>query len=55
MMRPEGYRKTIRLMELADRFGIPIISFIDTPGAYPVLEQRREVKQRPLQNQLSAV
>ena len=35
MMRPEGYRKTIRLMELADRFSIPIISFIDTPGAYP--------------------
>ena len=35
MMRPEGYRKTIRLMELAERFSIPIISFIDTPGAYP--------------------
>ncbi len=35
MMRPEGYRKTIRLMELADRFKIPIVSFIDTPGAYP--------------------
>ena len=35
MMRPEGYRKTIRLMELANKFGIPIISFIDTPGAYP--------------------
>ena len=35
MMRPEGYRKTIRLMELADRFNIPIVSFIDTPGAYP--------------------
>ena len=35
MMRPEGYRKTIRLMELADRFKIPVISFIDTPGAYP--------------------
>jgi len=35
MMRPEGYRKTIRLMELADRYKIPIISFIDTPGAYP--------------------
>ena len=35
MMRPEGYRKTIRLMLLADRFNIPIISFIDTPGAYP--------------------
>ena len=35
MMRPEGYRKTIRLMELADRYKIPIITFIDTPGAYP--------------------
>jgi acetyl-CoA carboxylase carboxyl transferase subunit alpha len=35
MMRPEGYRKTIRLMRLANRFNIPIISFIDTPGAYP--------------------
>ena len=35
MMRPEGYRKTIRLMKLADRFKIPIILFVDTPGAYP--------------------
>ena len=35
MMRPEGYRKTIRLMKLADKFDIPIVSFIDTPGAYP--------------------
>ena len=35
MMRPEGYRKTIRLMKLADKFNIPIISFIDTPGAFP--------------------
>ena len=35
MMRPEGYRKTIRLMRLADKFRIPIVSFIDTPGAYP--------------------
>ena len=35
MMRPEGYRKTVRLMKLADKFNIPIISFIDTPGAYP--------------------
>ena len=42
MMRPEGYRKCIRLMKLADRFKIPVISFIDTPGAYPGLgaEQR---------------
>ena len=35
MMRPEGYRKTIRLMNLANKFNIPVISFIDTPGAYP--------------------
>ncbi len=35
MMRPEGYRKTIRLMRVADKFNIPIIIFIDTPGAYP--------------------
>ena len=35
MMRPEGYRKTIRLMEMANKFKIPVISFIDTPGAYP--------------------
>jgi len=35
MMRPEGYRKSIRLMRLANKFKIPVISFIDTPGAYP--------------------
>ncbi len=35
MMRPEGYRKTIRLMRLANKFKIPVISFVDTPGAYP--------------------
>ncbi|MFT7373307.1 MAG: acetyl-CoA carboxylase carboxyl transferase subunit alpha [Oleiphilaceae bacterium] len=35
MPRPEGYRKACRLMELAERFGVPIITFIDTPGAYP--------------------
>jgi len=35
MMRPEGYRKTIRLMKLADKFNLPIIIFVDTPGAYP--------------------
>ncbi len=33
--RPEGYRKAIRLMELAERFNLPVISFVDTPGAYP--------------------
>ena len=42
MMSPEGYRKCIRLMKLADRFQIPVITFVDTPGAYPGIgaEQR---------------
>ncbi|MGB5557167.1 MAG: acetyl-CoA carboxylase carboxyltransferase subunit alpha [Paracoccaceae bacterium] len=35
MARPEGYRKAIRLMDIADRFGLPIITLVDTPGAYP--------------------
>jgi acetyl-CoA carboxylase carboxyl transferase subunit alpha len=35
MARPEGYRKAIRLIDLADRFGIPVITLVDTPGAYP--------------------
>lgn len=35
MPKPEGYRKALRLMKMAERFGLPIITFIDTPGAYP--------------------
>ncbi len=35
MSRPEGYRKALRLMKLAEKFGLPIFSFVDTPGAYP--------------------
>ena len=35
MARPEGYRKAIRLMDMADRFGLPLITLVDTPGAYP--------------------
>src|SRR5688572_24789145 len=35
MPRPEGYRKALRLMKLAEKFGIPVFTFIDTPGAYP--------------------
>jgi len=35
MARPEGYRKAVRLMEMADRFGLPVITLVDTPGAYP--------------------
>ena len=38
MARPEGYRKAVRLMELADRFELPVLSFVDTAGAYPGIE-----------------
>ncbi|MCB1507351.1 MAG: acetyl-CoA carboxylase carboxyl transferase subunit alpha, partial [Hyphomicrobiaceae bacterium] len=38
MAKPEGYRKAIRLMETADRFGLPVISFVDTAGAFPGIE-----------------
>ena len=38
MPNPEGYRKALRLMKLAEKFNIPIITFMDTPGAYPGLE-----------------
>jgi acetyl-CoA carboxylase carboxyl transferase subunit alpha len=46
MMRPEGYRKCIRLMKLANKFNIPIISLVDTPGAYPGIgaEQRGQAQ-----------
>ncbi|MEM7570681.1 MAG: acetyl-CoA carboxylase carboxyltransferase subunit alpha [Pseudomonadota bacterium] len=35
MARPEGYRKAVRLLDLADRYGLPVVSFVDTSGAYP--------------------
>jgi acetyl-CoA carboxylase carboxyl transferase subunit alpha len=38
MAKPEGYRKAIRLMKLADRFGLPVVSLVDTPGAFPGVE-----------------
>jgi acetyl-CoA carboxylase carboxyl transferase subunit alpha len=38
MAKPEGYRKAVRLMELADRFSLPVLSFVDTSGAYPGIE-----------------
>lgn len=38
MMNPEGFRKALRLMRLAEKFGLPIVSLLDTPGAYPGLE-----------------
>lgn len=38
MTRPEGYRKALRLMKLAEKFGIPVFTFVDTPGAFPGIE-----------------
>lgn len=38
MARPEGYRKAIRLMELADRFALPVVTLVDTPGAFPGID-----------------
>jgi len=38
MSRPEGYRKAMRLMKLAEKFGIPVLTFVDTPGAYPGID-----------------
>ena len=38
MAKPEGYRKAVRLMRLADRFGLPVVSLVDTPGAFPGVE-----------------
>ncbi|KVV15308.1 acetyl-CoA carboxylase carboxyltransferase subunit alpha [Flavobacterium sp. TMP13] len=38
MANPEGYRKALRLMKMAEKFGVPVVTFIDTPGAYPGLE-----------------
>jgi len=42
MVRPQGYHKAVRIMRLAERFGFPIISLIDTPGAYPGLESEEK-------------
>jgi len=47
MPRPEGYRKALRLMNMAEKFHLPILTFIDTPGAYPVSVPRSAVRARP--------
>src|SRR3989449_2610497 len=44
MPNPEGYRKALRLMRLAERFNKPVITFIDTPGAYPGLGDRKSTR-----------
>lgn len=48
MPQPEGYRKAMRLMRQAEKFGRPVITFVDTPGAYPGLEAERHGQARPL-------
>ncbi|MBT8140324.1 MAG: acetyl-CoA carboxylase carboxyltransferase subunit alpha [Gammaproteobacteria bacterium] len=51
MPRPEGYRKALRLMQMAERFSMPVITFIDTPGAYPGIEsEERGISQAIAQN-----
>lgn len=47
MPAPEGYRKALRLMEMAERFNMPIITFIDTPGLTRVLAQKSAVSLKP--------
>jgi acetyl-CoA carboxylase carboxyl transferase subunit alpha len=51
MPKPEGYRKALRLMELAERFALPVLTFIDTPGAYPGIDsEERGISQAIAQN-----
>ena len=48
MPGPEGYRKALRVMKQAEKFGRPVITFIDTPGAYPGMEAEERGRARPL-------
>ncbi|MCG3168738.1 MAG: Acetyl-coenzyme A carboxylase carboxyl transferase subunit alpha [Pseudomonadales bacterium] len=51
MPKPEGYRKAMRLMELAERFGLPVVTLIDTPGAYPGIDsEERGISEAIAQN-----
>ncbi len=51
MPKPEGYRKALRLMEMAERFGMPVITLIDTPGAYPGIDsEERGISESIAQN-----
>ena len=46
MPNPEGYRKALRLMKMAEKFNMPVICLIDTPGAYPGLEAEERAKEK---------
>ena len=52
MAKPEGYRKALRLMKTAEKFGLPIISFVDTPGAYPGIEAEERGQGQAIANNI---
>lgn len=55
MSIPQGYRKAQRIMKLADRFGFPVITFIDTPGAYPAIEAEDNGQASAISNSISVM
>ena len=55
MPRPEGYRKALRLMRLAEKFGLPIFSFVDTPGAYPGIDAEERGQSEAIGHNLYAM
>ncbi len=55
MTKPEGYRKALRLMELAERFRLPVITFIDTPGAYPGVDAEERSISEAIARNLAAM
>lgn len=55
MPRPEGYRKALRVMRLAERFGLPVLTFIDTPGAYPGIDAEERGQSEAIAENLIAM
>jgi len=55
MPRPEGYRKALRIMETAERFGLPVLTFIDTPGAYPGVDAEKRGQSEAIARNLRAM
>ena len=47
MVRPEGYRKAVRLMDMAEQFGLPVLTFVDTAGAYPGIGAEERGQKKP--------
>ncbi|MFZ5541061.1 MAG: acetyl-CoA carboxylase carboxyltransferase subunit alpha, partial [Pseudomonadota bacterium] len=55
MTKPEGYRKALRLMKLAEKFGLPIFTFVDTPGAYPGIDAEERGQSEAIGHNLYAM